>query len=76
MTARDERALLLTDDERQKFARYLEQSAHSANGIADQLQQLKSPLMAQLALRERKFAAAALLIADRLRQTESQTVQP
>jgi len=76
MTARDELALLLNDDERQKFAHYLEQSAHSADGIATQMEILKSPTLAELARRERVYAAAARLIADRLRKTESQTVQP
>lgn len=62
--------MLLTQDERDRFATWLELEAETATGIIRQLEKM-GPGVAPLVLREKAEAAAALLIARKLRATES-----
>lgn len=66
--------MLLTDDERRRFADYLLIEAESAEGMAAQMATLPGPVMAELAKRERTIAAASRLVAQRLTSGESMTV--
>ena len=68
--------MLLSDAERRKFTEWLEHESLSADAIARQMEQLKSPPMVELAKRERSYVVACNIIADRLRKTESQTIDP
>lgn len=63
--------MLLTDDERLRFTEYLDLESESAKGIAEQMEKLAGPAGQVLAKQERLYAAAARLIADRLRSTDS-----
>jgi hypothetical protein len=63
----------LTQEERDRFAAYLEMDAASSKAIAEQMVNLPGAAMAELVRRERIVAAACLLIAQRLRSTQSET---
>ncbi len=67
--------MLLTDEERRKFAEWLEQDAASCRAIADQLEKL-GPMHHAMANKERIDAIAEMLIAKKLRNTESFEVTP
>ena len=64
--------LLLTKEDRDRFAAYLERDAESANAIADLMAKSSLPkIVAEAASkRYREEAAAATLIARKLRATE------
>lgn len=66
--------LLLTDEERQRFAEWLEMEARSAAAMAQQLGKVGPAVGEALSRKERLYAAAATLIARRLRETESFSV--
>jgi hypothetical protein len=66
--------LLLTDAERQRFAEWLENEATTAKALIEQMEKLGVP--APLIAREKAEAGAALLIARRLRTTESYSIGP
>lgn len=61
---------MLTDQERMKFAAWLEESAAAADGIVEQLARL-GPFGEVAAKRERQEAEAARMIAAKLRAIES-----
>jgi hypothetical protein len=63
--------MLLTDDERRRFAEYLEKDADSNELLAAQLEKLNS----QLGMQKRIEAAAERLIARNLRVSESQSIR-
>lgn len=65
--------IMLSDAERRHFATWLQQEAVTAEGIAEQLGKLSmsSALNATICARERNYADAARLIADRLIRTET-----
>jgi len=66
-------SLLLTQEERDKFAAYLERDAESANAIAVQMEKSTNlPLAVREASikRYRMEAAASAFVARRLRSTE------
>ena len=62
--------LLLNQQERDRFAEWLEHEAATAKGLIEQMEKL-GPHMAPLMAREKAEAGAALLIARKLRSTES-----
>lgn len=64
-------SLLLTEQERVRFADWLELEASTAEGIAGQLGNLPGAFTSMVIDREKRYAAAALLIAGKLRATES-----
>ena len=66
----------LTDSERNKFAEYLDHEAIGNEGLAKQMEKLPGPMTLEIAKRYRAEAAAMLLIASRLRNTEAQNVMP
>jgi len=66
-------SLLLSAEERQRFAEWLEHEATTGKGLLEQIEKL-GPGMQMLADRERGDIAAALRIARKLRQTESFSV--
>jgi hypothetical protein len=61
--------LLLTDAERLRFAEWLEHEAATAKSLIEQMEKLDVP--APLIMREKAEAGASLLIARKLRATES-----
>ena len=63
--------MLLNDEERERFAVYLEGEAKSDLEIADQLEKMGQPSGAQ---KYRVEGMAAQVIAKKLRSIESQTV--
>lgn len=65
--------MTLTKDEREKFAAWLEAQAESAKAIVEGLQRL-GPFGEVAAKRERQEAAAALLIAGKLRAIEDSSL--
>ena len=65
--------LLLTPQERDRFAAWLEHEAATSKGLTEQMEKL-GPHMAPLVARETAEAAAALLIARKLRATHSDSV--
>ena len=65
----------LTDRERNKFAAYLEFEAQSDNAMAEQMDKLGGAGMDVMARKLRAEAAAALLIARKLRSTETATIE-
>ena len=67
-------ALLLTEEERQRFADYLEQESVSSDGIAQQMEATFGPPGKVLARQEREYSAAAMLIVKRLRSSERFTM--
>lgn len=64
---------LLTDQERDRFATWLEQEAATAKGLIEQMGKLGT-MAAPLVAREEAEAAAALLIARKLRATHSDSI--
>ena len=68
--------MTLTDSERLKFVDYLDECADNAEGIAKQMASLPGPMMEVIAKRERNFAAAYRIVANRLRDVETMSVQP
>jgi hypothetical protein len=64
-------SLLLTDHERERFAAYLEAEAESADGIAAQMETIRTH--EAIIKRFRLEAIAARIIAAKLRATESFT---
>ena len=65
--------LLLTPQERERFAAWLEHEAATSKGLIEQLKRLGQP-MAMVVAREEAEAAAALLIARKLRATHSGSI--
>lgn len=63
---------LLTEEERRKFAAWLEREALTSGGLAEQMAKINLPTM--VADVEKRYGAACALIADRLRRTESYTL--
>jgi hypothetical protein len=61
----------LTNEDRDRFAAYLEQSAKDDDALAKQCDAIGQP---RVGLKMRTEAAAAMLIARKLRTTEFQTV--
>jgi hypothetical protein len=66
--------LLLSTQERDRFAAWLEHEAATAKGLIEQMEKL-GPHVAPLVAREKAEAAAALLIARKLRATESMSIE-
>lgn len=64
--------LLLTDQERERFAAWLEHEAATSTGLIAAMGTL--PHMAPLIARETAEAAAALVIARKLRATQSMSI--
>ena len=64
--------LLLSKDERDRFAVWLEHESAVSMGLAEQLDKLSGTL--EMASKERGYAYAAALIARRLRDTESTSI--
>ena len=65
--------LLLSDSESRRFIFWLESEAPSAEGIAQQMASMGG-VHEMLAKQEREYAAAARLIAARLRRTERMSI--
>lgn len=65
--------LLLTEQERCRFADWLEHEAVVAAGMAAQMETL-GPHGVLVAEREKRYASAAAFIAARLRATESMSI--
>lgn len=65
--------LLLTDQERDRFAAWLEHEAMTDKGIIDQLEKM-GPAMAAVASHKKAEASAALLIARKLRATQGDSI--
>ena len=66
--------LLLTAQERDRFATWLEHEAATAKGLIAQMEKL-GPHVAPMVAREKTEAGAALVIARKLRATHSDTVE-
>lgn len=66
---------LLSDTERRRFVEWLLLEATDANSMADQMEKMGGPAGPILARRERHYAVAATIIAERLSKTESVTVE-
>jgi len=67
--------LLLNDAERRRFSVWLQHEASSSLGIAEQAEKMiPGPAGRLFSQRERGYAAACVLIARRLDDTESMTV--
>ena len=66
-------SLLLTDEERMRFADWLELEARTATGLIEQLEKL-GQYAAPLVAREKAEAAAARLIAAKLRGIQSMSI--
>jgi len=65
----------LTDQEREKFALYLEQDAASNRALAEQMQKMDTTgTMGALASKYKNEAAAAMIVAAKLRSIESDSV--
>jgi hypothetical protein len=65
--------LLLTQQERDRFAAWLEHEAAVAKGLIEQMEKL-GPHAAPLVAQEKAEAAAALVIARKLRATEGMSI--
>ena len=65
--------LLLTQQERDRFAAWLEHEAAVGKGLIEQMEKL-GPHAGPLVAREKAEAAAALLIARKLRSTEGMSI--
>jgi hypothetical protein len=65
--------LLLTAQERDRFASWLEHEATVGKGLIEQMEKL-GPHAAPLVVREKAEAAAALVIARKLRSTEGMSI--
>jgi hypothetical protein len=66
------RHLLLTDAERERFAAYLEHEAATDEGIVTQMENIHVP--EAMIRRVRAEAAAARMVAAKLRAAETQTI--
>jgi hypothetical protein len=66
-------SMLLTEQERERFAAWLEREAATAKSICEQMENL-GPHVAPLVAREKAEAAAALVIARKLRATHSESI--
>jgi hypothetical protein len=66
--------MLLTPEERNKFATWCEQNAESAQLLCDQLKNLPGPAANALAPGFKMEIAACTFIAQKLRTTEDQTL--
>jgi len=64
--------MLLTDEERWRFIRYLEEEAATDEGMAAQMEKIRVP--ASLPKKLRAEALAAKVVAAKLRSIESMTV--
>lgn len=64
--------MLLTDDERRRFAEYLEQDAASGEAILEQLAKL--PGMDAIIRLTRAEVAASRIVAKKLRSTHSESI--
>lgn len=64
--------MLLTDDERRKFVEWLELEAITSDGFARKLEEMQMPK--PLIDKMKMEAAAATIIAKKLRSIESQTI--
>ena len=64
--------IMLTDEEKKKFADYLEQDAFSDNGMAKQMDTLEASSPVAVMLRQK--AAAKMIVAQHLRSGESMTI--
>lgn len=65
----------LTDQEREKFALYLEQDAASNRAMAAQMEKMDpTGTMGMLATKYKNEAAAAMIVAAKLRSIETDTV--
>lgn len=65
---------LLSNEERERFASYLEQQAESSKGMLEQFKKLPSAVSEILVARERRELAAYLTVAGILRSIESFTI--
>jgi hypothetical protein len=65
--------LLLTPQERERFAAWLEHEAATSNGLIEQMKKLGSHV-APLVAREEAESRASLLIARKLRATHSESL--
>lgn len=65
--------MVLTQQERDKFAAWLEREAESAKAIIEQLEKL-GPHGALIAKKEKQEMTAALIIAAKLRSIQSETI--
>ena len=65
--------MLLTPEERERFAAWLEHEAMTARGMIEQLEKL-GPHTAPIIWRQKQEAAAALIIARKLRATSSDSI--
>lgn len=66
-------SLLLTEQERDRFASWLEHEAATSKGLIEQLEKL-GPAMTMMIPHQKAEVAAALLIARRLRATHSDSI--
>lgn len=66
-------SMLLTNEERERFAAWLEHEASTAKILIEQMEKL-GPHAAPLVAREKAEAAAAMLIAAKLRATQSMSI--
>lgn len=58
---------LLSPQERERFAAWLENEAMTSRAIAEQMENMDSPISKDLARREKIYAAAAITVASKLR---------
>lgn len=65
--------LLLTDQERERFAAWLEHEATVERGLIEQMEKL-GPAFTLMVKHKATEAAAALVIAQKLRSTQSMTL--
>lgn len=64
---------MITPEERMRFAAYLEEDARTTDALADQLAKL-SGFPEKLEKHYRAYAAAARVVAAKLRATETETL--
>ena len=62
---------LLSDQERKRFSDWLLGEAEAADVLAQQADKIPSGMGATAAIRERVYAAACLLVVNRLKNTET-----
>jgi hypothetical protein len=65
---------LLTDQERERFALWLERRAESSRGIIKQFETLPSAVAATMTTKEKRELAAYLIVAGILRSIEPMTI--
>lgn len=66
-------SLLLTDRERERFAAWLEHEAATEKGLIEQMEKL-GPAFAAVVEQRKREAGASLLIARKLRSTQSTSI--